>query len=135
MADAVTSTAASSLTTNNAALTGAVQKNLGKEDFLKLLVTQLRHQDPMNPEDPKDFVAQLAQFSALEQQINANSNLESLGKLFQTLKESQSMSQGVSLLGEKGDRSGQHAHHERRPSLRSLLPTAAGRQGSGGGHF
>jgi flagellar basal-body rod modification protein FlgD len=101
MADSITSTAATSLNTDTAALTGAVKKNLGKEDFLKLLVTQLRNQDPMNPEDPKDFVAQLAQFSSLEQQINANDNLESLGKLFQTLKESQSMSQGVSLLGKK----------------------------------
>jgi flagellar basal-body rod modification protein FlgD len=70
-----------------------------KEDFLKLLVTQLRYQDPLSPEDPKDFVAQLAQFSSLEQQINANQNLQDLGKLFQNLKESQNMTQGVSLLG------------------------------------
>src|SRR3972149_296166 len=73
-----------------ASLAGAVQKNLGKEDFLKLLVTQLRYQDPMAPEDPKDFVAQLAQFSSLEQQINANTNLRDLGKLIEYLKGSQS---------------------------------------------
>jgi len=99
MADVATSLAATGQTNTNVNLTGAVEKNLGKEDFLKLLVTQLRHQDPLNPEDPKDFVAQLAQFSSLEQQINANSNLASLGELFKTLKTSQNMTQGISLLG------------------------------------
>ncbi|MBP2017000.1 flagellar basal-body rod modification protein FlgD [Symbiobacterium terraclitae] len=40
---------------------------LGKMDFLNLLVTQLRYQDPLNPVDDREFLAQLAQFSALEQ--------------------------------------------------------------------
>lgn len=40
---------------------------LGKMDFLQLLVTQLRYQDPLNPIDDREFMAQLAQFSALEQ--------------------------------------------------------------------
>lgn len=40
---------------------------LGESDFLQLLVTQLRYQDPMQPMDDKQFIAQLAQFSALEQ--------------------------------------------------------------------
>lgn len=52
--------------------------NLGKEDFLKLLVAQLQHQDPLNPMDSVEFTAQLAQFSALEQQRNTNENLEKL---------------------------------------------------------
>jgi flagellar basal-body rod modification protein FlgD len=49
---------------------------LGKEDFLRLLVTQLRHQDPLQPLDAQDFAAQLAQFTALEQQIRTNDLLE-----------------------------------------------------------
>ncbi|NCC23729.1 MAG: flagellar hook assembly protein FlgD [Deltaproteobacteria bacterium] len=43
------------------------RSELGKEAFLQLLVTQLRHQDPLNPMDDKEFTAQLAQFSSLEQ--------------------------------------------------------------------
>ena len=55
------------------------QKNdlgvLGKDDFLQLLVTQLKNQDPLNPSDPTEFTAQLAQFSSLEQLFNVNENL------------------------------------------------------------
>jgi len=80
-------------------LSASIQKIMGKEDFLKLLVTQLRFQDPMSPDDPKEFVAQLAQFSSLEQQINVNQNLESVGSLVQSLKDSLGLSRGVNLLG------------------------------------
>lgn len=42
------------------------QPQLGKQDFLKLLVTQMQHQDPLSPVKDQEFAAQLAQFSALE---------------------------------------------------------------------
>jgi len=53
-----------------AAVTSAVQQTngnqLGQQEFLKLLVTQLTNQDPLNPQDQSQFLAQLAQFSTVE---------------------------------------------------------------------
>lgn len=51
---------------------------VGKDDFLKLLVTQLQNQDPLNPMDSTEFTAQLAQFTSLEQMSNMNESLDSL---------------------------------------------------------
>lgn len=51
---------------------------VGKDDFLKLLVTQLQNQDPLNPMDSTEFTAQLAQFTSLEQMTNMNESLKSL---------------------------------------------------------
>ncbi len=59
-------------------LQGNVQ-NIGKEDFLKLLVTQLQHQDPLQPMDNTEFVSQLAQFSTLEGITNMDTRLEFIG--------------------------------------------------------
>jgi len=53
----------------------------GENTFLKLLVEQLKHQDPLAPQDGAQFVAQLAQFNSLEQLISINDRLgEVLGK-------------------------------------------------------
>lgn len=51
---------------------------MGKEDFLLLLVTQLKNQDPLNPDDPTEFTAQLAQFSSLEQLFTLNESVKNL---------------------------------------------------------
>ncbi|MED4956611.1 flagellar hook capping FlgD N-terminal domain-containing protein [Paenibacillus sp. FSL R5-0527] len=56
---------------------------LGKDDFLKLMITQLQYQDPLSPMDNAQFVAQTAQFTSLEQLVNISDQLaamkESLG--------------------------------------------------------
>lgn len=56
-----------------------VPKNeLGKDDFLKLFVTQLQNQDPLNPEADTEMAAKLAQFNGLEQMLNVNKSLEKM---------------------------------------------------------
>jgi flagellar basal-body rod modification protein FlgD len=49
---------------------------MGKDEFLKMLVAQLKNQDPLNPMDGKDMAAQLAQFSTVEQLISMNKSME-----------------------------------------------------------
>lgn len=51
-------------------------EDLGKDEFLQLLVAQLRYQDPLNPMEAQEFASQLAEFSGLEQQIKTNELLE-----------------------------------------------------------
>jgi flagellar basal-body rod modification protein FlgD len=77
MINTVGSTSASSGTTTDTDATplGPGGK-LGKNEFLKLLVTQLRYQDPMNPMQGEQMAAQLAQFSSLEQLVNIGDALE-----------------------------------------------------------
>jgi flagellar basal-body rod modification protein FlgD len=67
-------------------------KKLGKQDFLQLLVTQLKYQDPLQPSDNEQFVAQLAQFSNLEGTQNINTSIEDLGKKISDLVSSQASS-------------------------------------------
>ena len=70
------------------------KRKIGKEAFLELLVTELRHQDPFNPVDNKEFIVQLATFNSLEQLITLNQNVENLNK-------KESILQGASLISKK----------------------------------
>ena len=81
--------------TNQAVTDTTVKKNggdLGKDEFLKILAAQLQFQDPMEGGDNSAYVAQLAQFSSLEQMENLNSSLNEL-------KGNQNLLYGTLLIG------------------------------------
>jgi flagellar basal-body rod modification protein FlgD len=65
-------------TQNTATKTAAENATLNYNDFLKLMVAQLRNQDPLNPTDSTQYMSQIAQFSNVEQAINMNSKLDQL---------------------------------------------------------
>ena len=65
---------------------------MGKDQFLKLFVAQLQHQDPMNPMQDQDFMGQMASFSTLEQVTN-------LAKANEAIATNSALSQSVGLIG------------------------------------
>lgn len=73
-----TTTAPGGTTGSTGAAGKAIGTVLGKDDFLKLLVGQLKNQDPLNPTSDTDFIGQMAQFSQLEQTTNMASANEEL---------------------------------------------------------
>jgi flagellar basal-body rod modification protein FlgD len=62
--------------------TGA--SSLGKDAFLQLLVTQMQNQNPLDPQDNSQFVAQLAQFSSLETMQNLSTSVDAIGGMYQS---------------------------------------------------
>ena len=83
--------------TSSNPLTSGAASSLGKDDFMKLLIAQLGHQDPLNPTDNTAFVAQLAQFSALEQSMQTNTKLSNIADL----QTSQLVGQSWNMIGKK----------------------------------
>jgi flagellar basal-body rod modification protein FlgD len=65
---------------NNAVNGRTAKQTLGKDDFLTLLIQQLKHQDPTNPMQNYEFIAQMAQFSSLEQMTNISAGFEKLSE-------------------------------------------------------
>jgi len=82
--------------TSNTANSRVPTRDLDKDAFLKLLVTQLKYQDPTQPMDNKEFIAQMAQFSSLEQMTNVRDGLDVLTQM-------QITTQALSLVGRTVD--------------------------------
>jgi flagellar basal-body rod modification protein FlgD len=76
----VASTSTNQTTNQTSSAIADSTKEMGKTEFLKLLVTQLKNQDPMNPMDNQQFIAQLATFSSLEQLISINKGITTLAE-------------------------------------------------------
>ena len=78
--DGIGQTSNTSPTVATTATTPNRETALGKDAFLQLLVTQLRHQDPTQPKADGEFIAQLAQFSSLEQLTQIQKTLDAMSK-------------------------------------------------------
>lgn len=75
----------------------AGSKGLDQDDFLKILITQLQHQDPTSPVEDKDFIAQMAQFSSLEQITNMSSGFQKMSSLLSSSEASQVLGKTVEI--------------------------------------
>ena len=73
-----------STTTQAARGGGAMSNGLGQDAFLRLLVTQLQHQDPTKPQDTNEMLSQLAQFSSLEQLVDISDALNNIEQILAT---------------------------------------------------
>lgn len=78
---------------------GKVRSNeLGKDDFIKILITQLTHQDPTSPMEDKEFISQMAQFSSLEQMTNMAQDFSRLANILGSGEAINSLGKSVEIL-------------------------------------
>jgi flagellar basal-body rod modification protein FlgD len=104
----IASTPPTTPATKSSGATALDNSGMGKDAFLKLLVSQLQHQDPMNPSDSKDFMGQMAQFTSLEQLTNmaaavdrmstasqSTQSIALIGKTVSWMKEDETTGEGI----------------------------------------
>jgi flagellar basal-body rod modification protein FlgD len=74
------------------------QQSLGKDDFLKILITQLSYQDPTSPMEDKQFIAQMAQFSTLEQMTGMARDFSKLTSMLMGNEAASALGKGVEIV-------------------------------------
>ena len=79
--------------------TNRMNDALDKDAFLQLLVTQMQYQDPLDPQDNSEYVAQLAQFSSLEQMTNVYKSIEEVSQMVSNIDTSVLVGQLSSMIG------------------------------------
>ncbi len=72
-------------------------QELGKDDFLKLLMTQMTHQDPTEPMDNSQFIAQMAQFTSLEQMYNMSNGFNKIAAMMSANEAAATLGKSVDL--------------------------------------
>ena len=110
----------------NTIATGSMQ-SLGKDDFLQLLVTKLEHQDPLKPMEDEDFIAQLAQFSTLEQMNNIADGIATSNQWDYLQMHSINNVMASGLIGKdvKAEYSGVYVDATNEPQITYTMPSAA----------
>ena len=97
-------TSYSNVAANSATVsTAAGKKTLGQDDFLKLLATQFQQQDPMKPMDDSAFIAQMAQFTSLEQTNNLVTQVGKVGASQNLLTANAYLGRNVTVSDAKGN--------------------------------
>ena len=81
----------------NATTERTVSNELGKDDFLKLLITQLQNQDPTSPMENNEFIAQMAQFSSLEQMTNMSTSFAKMASFISSQEAANTLGKTVEL--------------------------------------
>jgi flagellar basal-body rod modification protein FlgD len=109
------------------AKTTGSQQSLGKDDFLHLLVTKLQNQDPLKPMEDENFIAQLAQFSSLEQMGNIADGIETSNKwdLLQMQSLNNAMASGLIGKEIKAEYSGVYIAGGKSTTISYTMPEAA----------
>ncbi|WNB90399.1 flagellar hook assembly protein FlgD [Bacillus sp. NEB1478] len=97
---------------------------LGKDDFMKILITQLQNQDPTSPMQDREFISQMASFSSLEQMTNMNQTMQNFLN-FQSesnlLQQSQMIGKQVTYEVETTDTNGEKKLEEKDGTVKSVL--------------
>lgn len=101
MSDSTALNTVNGVAASNVASTTSTTSNdsMGKEQFLQLLVTQMQYQDPLSPQDNTAYVAQLAQFSSLEQMENLNATATTLNGTTDAINSSLLVAQASNFIG------------------------------------
>jgi flagellar basal-body rod modification protein FlgD len=118
----------STRTTGSSSGSGATGTDqLGKDDFLQLMVTKLQYQDPLNPMEDEDFIAQLAQFSSLEQMSNIADGIATSNEWDFLQMQSLNNVLASNLIGREveADFSGVYLDESNQPKITYTLPQTA----------
>jgi flagellar basal-body rod modification protein FlgD len=88
-------------TSKDTAISDSTNDILDKDDFLRLLMTELTNQDPLSPMDNKDFINQMTQFSTMEQMTNMASSLNNLEAGLSSMFQHSLLNEGAALIGKQ----------------------------------